>query len=70
MLQLASVGLDVYVKEPQVDERLIAMPQCCLLPHVGTENQDARRKMEVLALQNIRDHLTGQVGRTIVPECR
>jgi glyoxylate reductase len=63
------VGLDVFVREPDVDPRLIAMPQCCLLPHVGTENQDARRKMEELALMNLRDYLVTGMGRTVVPEC-
>lgn len=67
---LASAGLDVFVKEPQVDQRLIDMPHVTLLPHVGTECQDARRKMEVLALTNIRDFIVKGTGPTPVPECR
>jgi glyoxylate reductase len=63
------VGLDVFVKEPKVDQRLIDMPQVTLLPHVGTENQDARRKMEVLALTNLRDFIVKGMGPTPVPEC-
>jgi lactate dehydrogenase-like 2-hydroxyacid dehydrogenase len=69
-LQLGSVGLDVFSSEPEVDPRLLEMPHITLLPHVGTENQDARRKMEVLALSNLRDYLLTGTGRTIVPECR
>ena len=68
-LQLASVGLDVFMKEPKVDERLISMPHITLLPHIGTENRDARRKMEVLALTNLRDYLVTGKGLTPVPEC-
>jgi lactate dehydrogenase-like 2-hydroxyacid dehydrogenase len=68
--QLGSVGLDVFVKEPKVDQRLIDMPNVTLLPHVGTENQDARRKMEVLALSNLRDYIVKGVGPNLVPECR
>ena len=45
------------------------MKNTCLLPHVGTENQDARRKMEVKALTNIRDFLTKGVGENLVSEC-
>jgi len=67
---LASVGLDVFATEPLPDPRLVAMPQTTLLPHVGTENQDARRKMEVRAITNIRDFLNGGVGENLVAECK
>ncbi|WWC64962.1 uncharacterized protein I303_107576 [Kwoniella dejecticola CBS 10117] len=67
---LGSVGLDVFVKEPEVDQRLRDMPHVTLLPHVGTENQDARRKMEVTALTNIKEYLTNGVGPNLVPECK
>lgn len=52
-----------------MDQRLIDMPNVTLLPHVGTENQDARRKMEVLALTNLRDYIVKGVGPNLVPEC-
>ena len=64
------MGLDVFVKEPKVDQRLIDMPQVTLLPHVGTENRDARKKMEVLALTNLRDFIVKGGGPTPVPGCR
>lgn len=53
-----------------MDQRLIDMPQVTLLPHVGTENQDARKKMEMLALSNLRDYIVKGEGITPVPECR
>ena len=68
--QLATVGLDVFASEPLPDKRLVAMKNTTLLPHVGTENQDARRKMEVKALSNIRDFLTKGVGQNLVVECQ
>lgn len=68
--QLASVGLDVFPEEPKVDQRLLDMPNITLLPHVGTENQDARRKMEVVALTNLRDYLTKGRGPNLIPECQ
>ncbi|WWC72809.1 uncharacterized protein I206_106773 [Kwoniella pini CBS 10737] len=67
---LGSVGLDVFVKEPEVDQRLRDMPHVTLLPHVGTENQDARRKMEVTALTNLKEFLLNGVGPNLVPECK
>jgi lactate dehydrogenase-like 2-hydroxyacid dehydrogenase len=45
------------------------MPHVTLLPHVGTENRDAREKMELVALQNLRDYLVEGTGKTVVPEC-
>jgi glyoxylate reductase len=68
--QLASVGLDVFTTEPKPDKRLLAMENVSLLPHVGTENRDARTKMEVRAITNIKDYLTTGVGENLVAECQ
>jgi len=67
---LASAGLDVFASEPHPDQRLIDLPNTTLLPHVGTETQDARRAMEVRALTNIRDFIVKGVGENLVAECR
>jgi glyoxylate reductase len=68
--KLSSVGLDVYPNEPEVNPRLLSFPQCTLLPHMGTENQDAQRGMEVRALRNLVDFLTVGRGGDVVPEMR
>ncbi|KAG1716479.1 hypothetical protein ID866_683 [Astraeus odoratus] len=65
---LSSVGLDVYPDEPNVNPRLLEFPQNALLPHMGTENQDSQRVMEVRALTNLRDFLVEGAGRDLVPE--
>jgi lactate dehydrogenase-like 2-hydroxyacid dehydrogenase len=62
------VGLDVYPNEPQVNPRLLEFSQVTLLPHMGTENQDTQRKMEVRALANLRDFLTTGMGKDLVIE--
>ncbi|EGO00681.1 hypothetical protein SERLA73DRAFT_178559 [Serpula lacrymans var. lacrymans S7.3] len=67
---LSSVGLDVYADEPSVNPRLLDFPQNALLPHMGTENQDSQRKMEVRALTNLRDFLIQGKGNDIVPEMK
>ncbi|KAF8141259.1 D-isomer specific 2-hydroxyacid dehydrogenase [Boletus edulis] len=67
---LAAVGLDVYPNEPNVNPRLLAFPQNALLPHMGTENQDSQRQMEVRALTNLRDFLRDGQGKDVVPELR
>ena len=67
-IQLAAVGLDVYPNEPLVNPRLLEFSQVTLLPHMGTENQDTQRKMEVRALTNLRDFLTTGMGKDLVME--
>ncbi|KAG1817979.1 uncharacterized protein BJ212DRAFT_1446514 [Suillus subaureus] len=67
---LWSVGLDVYPNEPLVNPRLLEFPQNVLLPHMGTENQDSQRCMEVRALTNLRDFLRDGQGKDLVPESR
>ncbi|KIK69048.1 hypothetical protein GYMLUDRAFT_213990 [Collybiopsis luxurians FD-317 M1] len=67
---LASVGLDVYPNEPEVNPKLLEFPYITLVPHMGTETRDTQRKMEVRALTNIRDFLTTGKGKDIVLEYR
>jgi glyoxylate reductase len=66
--QLASVGLDVYPNEPEVNPRFLEFPQVTLLPHMGTETQDSQCKMEIRALTNLRDFLTTGMGKDLVIE--
>ncbi|KXN85302.1 Putative 2-hydroxyacid dehydrogenase UNK4.10 [Leucoagaricus sp. SymC.cos] len=65
---LAAAGLDVFPNEPQVNPRLLTFPQVTLLPHMGTENQDSQKKMEIRALQNLRDFLLTGMGKDLVIE--
>ncbi|KAF9017153.1 2-hydroxyacid dehydrogenase [Rhodocollybia butyracea] len=60
---LASIGLDVYPNEPEVNPKLLEFPYITLLPHMGTENQDTQRKMEVRALKNVQEYLTIGSGK-------
>lgn len=65
---LSAAGLDVFPNEPEVNPRLLEFPQVTLLPHMGTENQDSQRKMEVRALTNLRDFLKTGQGKDLVIE--
>ncbi|KAH7883187.1 D-isomer specific 2-hydroxyacid dehydrogenase [Phlebopus sp. FC_14] len=67
---LSSVGLDVFPNEPEINPRLLEFPQNALLPHMGTENQDSQRKMEVRALTNLWDFLRDGAGKDLIPEMR
>ncbi|KAF8908015.1 2-hydroxyacid dehydrogenase [Mucidula mucida] len=65
---LGSVGLDVFPNEPEVNPRLLEFPHITLLPHMGTENQDTQKVMEIRALTNLVDYLKTGVGKDLVPE--
>ncbi|MGJ8610088.1 MAG: 2-hydroxyacid dehydrogenase [Octadecabacter sp.] len=51
--RIAGAGLDVYVNEPHVPDRLLAMENCVLLPHLGSATQETRQAMGQMALDNI-----------------
>lgn len=65
---LGAAGLDVFPNEPEVNPRLLDFPTVTLLPHMGTENQDTQKKMEVRALTNLRDFLVDGQGKDLVLE--
>ncbi|KAF9039459.1 hypothetical protein BDZ89DRAFT_1060906 [Hymenopellis radicata] len=65
---LGSVGLDVFPNEPEVNPRLLEFPYITLLPHMGTENRDTQKVMEIRALTNLVDYLKTGMGKDLVPE--
>ena len=67
---IAGAGLDVFENEPQVPERLRALPQVVLSPHVGSATGQTRQAMADLAFDNLQRVLGGQSARTPVPELR
>ena len=67
---IAGAGLDVFENEPNVPERLRALPQVVLTPHIGSATGQTRQAMADLAFDNLQLGLGGQPARTPVPECR
>ena len=67
---IAGAGLDVFENEPQVPERLRALPHVVLTPHVGSATQGTRQAMADLALANLQAHFAGRALPSPVPECR
>lgn len=57
--QIGGAGLDVYEFEPQVPEGLIAMENVTLLPHLGTNTEEVRTDMGMMALDNLRAFAAG-----------
>lgn len=59
---IAGAGLDVYAAEPRVPERLLAMDQVVLLPHLASATHETRQAMAELVLDNLDAYFaTGKV---------
>ncbi|RZL77311.1 MAG: 2-hydroxyacid dehydrogenase [Rhodococcus sp. (in: high G+C Gram-positive bacteria)] len=68
--KLAGAGLDVFAREPQVPEALLALDTVVLLPHVASGTTQTRAAMEALTLQNLDDYLADGTLTTPVLEPR
>jgi lactate dehydrogenase-like 2-hydroxyacid dehydrogenase len=66
---LGWAGLDVFEGEPHVPERLRALPNVTLLPHVGSATHETRTAMGGLTVDNLLQHLKDGTVVTAVPEC-
>jgi hydroxypyruvate reductase len=66
---IAGAGLDVFEAEPNVPERLRALPQVVVTPHIGSATSQTRQAMADLAFNNLAAHFAGQRVHTPVPEC-
>lgn len=51
---IGGAGLDVYAREPQVPEALVALDNVVLLPHLGTAALEVRTDMGLMAVRNLR----------------
>jgi glyoxylate reductase len=61
-----SAGLDVYEFEPKITGELLKLPNCTLLPHIGSATVETRNQMSLLAAQNIELVLAGCKPKTPV----
>ncbi|KAL9622950.1 MAG: hypothetical protein Q9160_002668 [Pyrenula sp. 1 TL-2023] len=66
--KVASVGLDVYEREPAVEEGLLKNPNVVLLPHIGTATYETQKEMELLVLQNLESAVDKGELITPIPE--
>ncbi len=58
--QIAAAGLDVFEREPHVEAELLTLPNCVLLPHLGSATVGTRARMGLLALDNLLAALAGE----------
>jgi len=66
---IAGAALDVFENEPQVPERLRALPHVVLVPHIGSATGQTRRAMADLAIANLEAHFAGRPPLSPIPEC-
>ena len=64
---IAGAALDVYEREPAVQQELLALENVVLSPHLGSSTTETRVAMADLAALNVIAVLTGQAAVTPVP---
>jgi glyoxylate reductase len=65
--RLAAAGLDVFAEEPGIPAALRELPNCFILPHLGSATREARGAMWELAAGNVRAVLGGGDPLTPIP---
>jgi lactate dehydrogenase-like 2-hydroxyacid dehydrogenase len=61
--RLRAAGIDAYNNEPNVDPRLIALPNTFLMPHIGSATAETRDAMGFRALDNLDAYFAGREPR-------
>jgi len=64
--RLWGAGLDVYEREPAVEDRLLRMDNVVLLPHIGSATYETRLKMAMMAATNLVIALKGEKPPNLV----
>jgi glyoxylate reductase len=58
--QIWGAGLDVYEREPEIEEKLLSLENVVLLPHIGSATFETRKKMAMMAAKNLVQGLRGE----------
>jgi len=58
--------LDVYEHEPRISPELLETPNTLLLPHLGSATIETRRRMSIMAAENLLALLEGRPCPNIV----
>jgi len=66
--RIMAAGLDVFAREPEVPQELIAMENVVLFPHLGSASVYTREKMDQLMVDNIAAWAAGKPPLTPVAE--
>jgi D-3-phosphoglycerate dehydrogenase len=66
--KVASVGLDVFENEPEIEEGLLKNDRAFIVPHIGTMSYETQREMELLVLHNLESAVDKGSLLTPIPE--
>ncbi|MEM7294099.1 MAG: D-glycerate dehydrogenase [Pseudomonadota bacterium] len=61
--EIAGAGLDVFEREPQVTEGLLAMENVVALPHLGSATRETRYAMGMRVVENLQAFFDGSTPR-------
>jgi glyoxylate reductase len=64
--RLWGAGLDVYEREPEIEEKLFSLDNVILLPHIGSATYATRLKMAMTAARNLIQGLAGETPDNLV----
>jgi D-3-phosphoglycerate dehydrogenase len=59
--EIAGAGLDVFVKEPPVDQKLLGLENVVVTPHLGASTDEAQEKAGVSVARSVRLALGGEL---------
>lgn len=66
--KVASVGLDVFENEPEIEQGLLKNDRAFIVPHIGTMTYETQREMELLVLHNLESAVDKGSLLTPIPE--
>lgn len=58
--RIAAAGLDVYEREPRIEQALLGMDNVVLAPHIASASGETRLRMCMMAAENLAAALTGE----------
>jgi glyoxylate reductase len=61
-----AAGLDVYEREPEIEELLLSLDNAVLLPHIGSATFETRIRMATMAAKNLVQGLSGEQPDNLV----
>jgi glyoxylate reductase len=61
-----AAGLDVYEREPEIEERLLSLDNVVLLPHIGSATFETRIRMATMAAKNLVQGLSGNTPDNLI----
>lgn len=66
--ELFGAGLDVYEFEPKVTQRLLALKNVVMAPHIGSATDETRLEMAMMTVRGVENALQGVKPDFLVPE--